>query len=413
MNKRGVFASLIGVFLAMLGIPTVLAQEKFVDIGNTLYNIFGWVFVDLSKHVGEQIYFFWVKFLLWVLLLSFYFFGAGFVFKEQKRIATVVAVVLAFMSVLFIPNELLLSMMKIYTVFAAIAVMSIPVIAIFMINYHVLKEDNPANHGVKAILYLFVAFVFSNIAGFEQWLDFKYFTTWAGFAESLCVIAFIYNLIMMIMGVSGGAAGAATTWPGGRTPTPATPGTPEYPDNLVGVINQIHAYFTQFQDICTQYLTAINHVLARNHHNVNTAIAAYYIAGAAHPNCNCTIGTLHPIGWGRTQARNYTCIQASPYGPTPTPVSIPPDNAAAPHGLVHWVGAATNLLVQFNHLSGQIRHECNSLFTHANFLRLSDHDRQRAADTFTQFSQLEADTLLIRVMAHNNYQRGEAPPPHP
>ena len=247
MKKRGVVSTLLALVLYS---PSVLAQES-LNLGDTLYKVFGWIFVDLSQHVGDDIYFFWVKFLLFILLLAIYYFGVTKVIKDQNKIARVVALVLSLMSVLLMPSGLLISVMNTYTVVAAVVVMAIPISAAFMICHFVLNKDNPAFNGLKGLIYLLAGFVFGNIAGFQQFLDFKNFASWAGFAEGLCTIAAIYYIVKVIMGVGGepsprDSLGALSSLKDSLDQKKKEGEKPEaYPSHLKQYINSITAQLSQ------------------------------------------------------------------------------------------------------------------------------------------------------------------------
>src|SRR3989338_11376623 len=96
MSRKKVFLLLVSfVFMMSLFANFVSAQEKSGLEGafDTIRKLFGFLpeVITLEKLVGgDAAAVFWAKFLVWLLLFAVIYFGAGFVFKEQKRIAVVV-----------------------------------------------------------------------------------------------------------------------------------------------------------------------------------------------------------------------------------------------------------------------------------------------------------------------------------
>src|SRR3989338_4910818 len=112
MSRKKVFLLLISLVVMMsLFSNTVFGQQGGLGgIAETIRRLFGFLpeIITLDKLVGnDTVTLFWAKFLIWLLLFAVLYFGAGFVFKERNRISTVVALVIAIMGTLTIPNSVI------------------------------------------------------------------------------------------------------------------------------------------------------------------------------------------------------------------------------------------------------------------------------------------------------------------
>ena len=145
---------------------------------------------------------FWAKFLIWLGLFAVMYFGASFVFRQNPRIAVVVALVISLMGALMIPTSIVGSIFQTYGLVAAVFVWVVPAFAGFYLA-HVIP-----NRLVRAGIYLMVLIVLTAINGsilFEDtWnIALPYFTLlWA-----VVLILFLWNLFAGLgeMGIGPGA----------------------------------------------------------------------------------------------------------------------------------------------------------------------------------------------------------------
>ena len=127
------------IFLALI---TVLfsnvanAQEEsgLAGVAETIENLFGFIpnIITLEKLIGEDAAaIFWAKFLVWLLLFAAFFFGATKVFKDNKRVAAVVALVFSLIGTLMMPNGWIISIFQSYGFLAGLLIWVVPVAAGF------------------------------------------------------------------------------------------------------------------------------------------------------------------------------------------------------------------------------------------------------------------------------------------
>jgi len=213
IGRKKVFLLVVSLVLMMSLFSNVASAQK--DQGglgsafDTIRQLFGFLpeLITMEKLLGEDAAaIFWAKFLVWLLLFAAIYFGASFVFKDNKRIAAVVAIVISLMGTLLIPNSILFNIFQTYGLVAGIIVWIIPVAAGMFIAHKV------ENRFLRALIYGTAAWILFSInetvvkeKGFAN-TSFPYF----GLLLAVVVILFFWNLI----GIFGGGAGqeAAGGW---------------------------------------------------------------------------------------------------------------------------------------------------------------------------------------------------------
>ena len=218
----------IPIIASLLAIPAVLAQQA-PDPVSMLRNLFekniGWLFVDFTGTAGSM---FWLRFMLWIVLFAAYYavlIGVVPNFKARKNTALPVALVMAIISVVFIPNGILTSIGKAYGITVTFLLMGLPIGAAIYIMHSAFptgRTDSKGaeipvarrkvNHAIRAILYYLIFTLLGNyITAFAKDPIFSRDATivapWGAMAESFAMIMMIYHLLAAIF-VSQPAEGA-------------------------------------------------------------------------------------------------------------------------------------------------------------------------------------------------------------
>ena len=157
--------------------------------------------VTLEKLIEgtDEVAKFWARFLVWILLFATTYFGAGFVFKDNKRIAVVVSIVISLMGTLLIPYSILVNIFQTYGLVAGIIVWTIPLAAGMFIAH---KVQQPF---LRALIYGIAAWILfsinETIVKEQEFANtsFPFF----GLLLAVVIILFFWNLGAMF-GIQGG-----------------------------------------------------------------------------------------------------------------------------------------------------------------------------------------------------------------
>ena len=219
MNRKKVFLILVSLVMVSLFSNVVFASshtggglgEGLGGVAETIRELFGFIpdVLTLDKLIagGEAgaTALFWAKFLIWLLLFSALYFGASKVFADNKRIAVVVALAIAFMGALLIPNDVVIDIFKTYGLAAGFVVWFLPVLVGLFIAH---KIGNPV---VKTVFYLVLILLLINIDNSltapGSWLEGNNWIDYFRLLFAVVIIAFIWNLFSMFGG-GGGVSGA-------------------------------------------------------------------------------------------------------------------------------------------------------------------------------------------------------------
>jgi len=142
-------------------------------------------------------------------LFASIYFGASKVFKDNNRIAVIVAIVISLMGTLFIPQSFLINIFKTYGLVASIIVWTIPLVAGMFIAHKV------ESRFFRALIYGLSAWILFSIndtlvkdQGFPD-TNFPFF----GLLLAIVILLFFWNLFAMFGGEGGSGA---TNWAGDR-----------------------------------------------------------------------------------------------------------------------------------------------------------------------------------------------------
>lgn len=206
MSRKKVFLLLISLVFMSLFSGFVSAQDK----GGGLGDAFGAI-QDLLEPIpdlitlegligGEASSVFWAKFLIWLILFAAFYFGATFAFKDNKRVAVIVALAISLIGAILIPESFLINIFKTYGLVAGAIIWLLPVIA----GMFIAKMSD--NRFFKAVIYGFSAWIlwtvnaiFVEEQGFIEF-DFPFFMLLFG----VVIFMFLWNLF----GIFGGEGGS-------------------------------------------------------------------------------------------------------------------------------------------------------------------------------------------------------------
>lgn len=290
---KKVFVHIAFLFSSLFSlIPVVSAQTFTGDIGNigdALMRLFGPIFG--ANLLESSNFAFWAKFLIWILLFALFFWVFSMVFRERKNIAVTVALIIAAISVLGLPESWLRGIVESYSFFSAFILYVAPIVGVLYLMHRFFGEDNRFNHIMKAVLFFLLAALLTHFTAAMQNAggiqSFNFATGIASLAVSVCILAGLYQIIRAIFAGPAGAAGAIPAWPGGG-PIPPHPGPVQPPPDFTANLNALQNAITQYNNIRETRLRvpAMRDLLNANH-------ARHHGGGGAYP-----YPTPAPTNWG-------------------------------------------------------------------------------------------------------------------
>ena len=199
MRTKKVFFSASFLVVMALFSNAAYAQEKspLSGVADTVHNLFGFLpnIITLDKLLGEDAAaIFWAKFLVWLLLFAAFFFGGTKVFKDNRRVATIVALVFALIGTLMMPNRWIINIFQSYGFLAGLLIWVIPVAAGFYLASKIKQRL------LKALVYLLMIFVLLAIdnsitSSFGENLEDNVWFAFFRLLWAVVVIAFLWNLL--------------------------------------------------------------------------------------------------------------------------------------------------------------------------------------------------------------------------
>ena len=214
MNRKRVFLLLVSLIMLSFVAGIVSAQNEDRGLGGlaeTIEKLFGFIpeSITMEKLINsDKLALFYAKFLIWILLFAAIYYGSSNVFgTEGRNIAIVVAFIIALISVLAIPNTIIVNIFQTYSLAAGFTIWFVPVVAgLYLANKIKYRP-------IKAVFYLVLIFILFSI---DKTINTTYGTTWGtsrwfDFFRLLLVVvivAFFWNLFAMFGG------GGTTGWAG-------------------------------------------------------------------------------------------------------------------------------------------------------------------------------------------------------
>ncbi|MEM4336472.1 MAG: hypothetical protein QXG86_00510 [Candidatus Woesearchaeota archaeon] len=216
IRKNIIKRFLISGLVPLLTIPLVYALEPIKFLADILENNLSWLFIDLTTRAPN---YFWLRVMLWIVLFATYYavlIGVVPNFRERKNISITVAIVMALISVIFIPNGIIISIGKSYGLAVTFLLMGLPIVgAVYLmhISFPTGKKDNkgvpiiPAkrkfNHAIRAVLYYLIFTLLGNFI--NAMVKDPIFSTasaesasFGAFIEAITLIMMFYHLFAAI-----------------------------------------------------------------------------------------------------------------------------------------------------------------------------------------------------------------------
>jgi len=215
MNSKKVFLLLISlVFMSLFSGFVFASNHEGGGLGqafDTIKELFAFVpdLITLEGLVGgETASVFWAKFLIWIILFAAIYFGASFAFKDNKRVAMIIALAISLIGAILIPDSFLIGIFQTYGLVAGAIIWVLPVVGGMFIAKMV------DSRFLKAVIYGFSAWIL--------WTVNKIFVEEQGFLDfdfpffmllfTVVILMFLWNL----GGIFGGEGGPATGWLGNK-----------------------------------------------------------------------------------------------------------------------------------------------------------------------------------------------------
>ena len=223
MNKKILLIFILSLFIITIVATNVHAQAPTAGagIGDTLYDVLGWVGDINIANVGEDAKAtFYARFLIWIFIFAVLFYVAGFIFKENKKVATTVALVVAIIGALGIPANLLAGVMQTYSIVFVILLVAIPVFAVFWLTRAITKEfkNSPrVAHFLSAIAFWITLIAMTNVnEGIVKNYNVFNYTQWFGFAFAICELLMLWHIVALILGFGVESSPAEKVAEGGK-----------------------------------------------------------------------------------------------------------------------------------------------------------------------------------------------------
>jgi hypothetical protein len=148
MDKKriGLLGILVAAFFGM--VVQVYAQE------DLLSEWLRFIFVDLSDlaQSGDQAFIIYSKMILFLLIFVVLYWSTEKVFKEKERIAGTVAFIVALISVVMLPGEIILLIFQTYSTIIGFAFVLLPVIIGLVLAYKFANKKEGGHPHLKKIL---------------------------------------------------------------------------------------------------------------------------------------------------------------------------------------------------------------------------------------------------------------------
>jgi len=207
---------IIPLIASILLFPFVFAQRStLAPLTDAISMFANFIFVDISAAIGETMF---LRILIWILLFAiFYAVLTNFPWEKspfkKKNIALPISMIVALISVIFIPGQFLITIGFAYGFTTSFLLMALPVIAVIYLAYVIFptsaeKVPEPGkrrvNHSIKAVIFYFVATLVTNYTAIQKienlpkgWIDLSDLVI-AG-----CMFLFLYHIILAIFTTSG------------------------------------------------------------------------------------------------------------------------------------------------------------------------------------------------------------------
>lgn len=196
-KKMGMFGFLISSLI--INASLVFAQDDIVT------EWLRFIFIDLSELAqgGDEIFVLYMKIILFFLVFSVIFWSAEKVFSGKRNISAVVAFVIALVSVMLLPGDIILLIFKTYSAIIGYVFILLPVIIGAILANKLGEEAKWHPHVkrvVKAIVYFLIAWLTFTLSTTLMSYDSEIYydvASWAKVGGMICIFVGLYYLITM------------------------------------------------------------------------------------------------------------------------------------------------------------------------------------------------------------------------
>ena len=207
------------LLLSSLLIMGLLSNVSFAQtpdfIPEIVNDFFTWLFSTLPEEAkqGTDIFVTYFKIILWILVFAIFYWGAKKVFQDNTRIAATIAIVFSLISVILIPEGVVVF---IFTTYSAIITILLGLVPLFIGIY--IRKNIPEEHqtmrnlvlGIVGVVAIFVGTFFvtfeessgsGSAVGEGLYKQLGQYSSFGGF------IALIWAVIALFMGFKYGSGG--------------------------------------------------------------------------------------------------------------------------------------------------------------------------------------------------------------
>ncbi|MBI2147919.1 hypothetical protein HYU19_05640 [Candidatus Woesearchaeota archaeon] len=198
----------------MLLVPLSVSAQQFAFLGK-FRQVMNTVFLG---NYFQANFVFWMKFLLfWLLFTVFYFAAQRVLGHERRNAALILALIVSFIGIIPMRQAWLYLVFELWHGLIGLLLVVAPIVAILYLSHTTFNEDNRMNHGIKAFLYFVMAMALYHISatsGATPLSGLLWFQPTLEFAMLACIFVMFWQLFHTIVGPGGAGGGAGAG--GGR-----------------------------------------------------------------------------------------------------------------------------------------------------------------------------------------------------
>lgn len=195
----------IFILIFLVSLAPVHADDEGI-LPDILEDWLKFIFIDLGDYAegGDEIFVIYAKVILFLLVFAVLFWSADKIFHEKARIGGTVAFIVALISVILLPGEVILMIFQTYSVIIGYLFILLPVIiALFLAYKFAGDKENMDKHPhlikmVKGIIFIAVAlFIFSLVGNLSSYGSDAYLEVakWAKVGAIICLLIGLFFLL--------------------------------------------------------------------------------------------------------------------------------------------------------------------------------------------------------------------------
>lgn len=165
MRKKSFLMILLMVLIGVLLSAIVLAANPFGTVlgtFNNLLNFFATFITSITKMISDKPGV-WLKFMFWIAILAVLYQGASMIPTFNNRTAKIVAVVISIISVVFIPDTVLVAVASLYSGVIFTLIIAVPFGVLVYTSYRIRQTGNRWTFALIAALWLIFIIILSSI----------------------------------------------------------------------------------------------------------------------------------------------------------------------------------------------------------------------------------------------------------